>query len=74
MLIVPEHEAGNRQCPVPDNNDNVNPDKICIILWNSRGSSLDKLALMNKLTSVEIVGDKDAILLNQENFILKANT
>ena len=29
---------------------------------------------MSKLASKEIAGDKDVILLNQENFLLKANT
>ena len=46
---------------------------ICIMSWNSRGSSKQKLQLMNKLVSQEIVGEKIPILCNQENFILKAN-
>ena len=46
---------------------------ICIISWNSRRSSKQKLQLMNKLVSQEIVGEKIPILCNQENFILKAN-
>ena len=29
---------------------------------------------MNRLTSVETIGFKDVILLNQENFLLKSNT
>ena len=71
MLFVPEHEAGNREDPVPEN-DGL--DELCIISQNSRGSSLDKLTFMSKLTSVETVGYKVVILTNQENFLLKSNT
>ena len=42
-------------------------DKIvCIMSWNSRGSSSSKLSFMSKLVSKEIAGDKDVILINQE--------
>ena len=47
---------------------------VCIMSRNSRGSSSSKLSFMSKLVSKEIAGDKDVILINQENFLLKANT
>ena len=64
---------------VPDPKANINSvqyqDKmVCIMSWNSRGSSSSKLIFMSKIVSKEIAGDKDVILINQENFLLKANT
>ena len=49
-------------------------DQVCIVSWNSRGSSEQKLQFMKKLVSSEIVGDKIRILCNQENFILRSNS
>ena len=48
--------------------------QFCIVSWNSRGSSAQKLQFMRKLVSPEIVGDRIPILCNQENFILKSNS
>ena len=48
-------------------------DQVCIVSWNSRGSSDQKLQFMNKLVSSEVVGSRIPILCNQEIFILKAN-
>ena len=48
-------------------------EQICIVSWNSRGSSQQKLELMNKLVSHQIVGENIPILCNQ-NFLLKANS
>ena len=46
----------------------------CIISYNSRGSSDQKLQFMKYLVSSQCVGNKIPILSNQENFLLKANT
>ena len=51
----------------------VTQKPVCIISWNSRGSSEQKLQFMNHLVSPQVIGDNIPILCNQENFILKAN-
>ena len=49
-------------------------DKVCLLSWNSRGSSDQKLQFANYLVSSQVVGEKIPILCNQEHFLLKANT
>ena len=62
-------------CRVGENNNSIQQSqKICILSWNSRGSSQQKLQFMKNLVSPQTVGNKLAIICNQENFILKANT
>ena len=48
--------------------------KVCIISWNSRGSSEQKLLFMTTLVSQVTVGNKIPNLCNKENFVLKANS
>ena len=55
-------------------NNSVTHSKVCLISWNSRGSSTQKLQFAKYLVSPEVVGDKIPILCNQENFILKNNS
>ena len=54
-------------------NNTVHLKEVCLISWNSRGSSNQKLHFTNQLVSPQVVGDKIPIICNQENFILKAN-
>ena len=69
--LAPNERAG----PGMEGQGSIQQEKqICIISWNSRGSSELKLEYMKKLVSLETVGKKIPILCNQENFILKANS
>ena len=55
-------------------NNILHNNELCLISWNSRGSSSQKLQFAKYLVSSEVVGNKIPILCNQENFVLKANT
>ena len=46
--------------------------KLCVFSYNSRGFSIEKQKLCQQLKSTS--GDKLAVILNQENFLLKANS
>ena len=74
--MVPDARAGecdhSTQVTVPRNPVTGNP--VCLISWNSRGSSHQKIYFLSHLVSPQIVGNKIPILCNQENFILKANS
>ena len=69
----PSKRPVNSQNTVQENNT-VTENDICLLSWNSRGSSDHKLEFANHLVSSQVVGNKVPILCNQENFILKANT
>ena len=47
--------------------------EFCVISFNSRGFSSTTRDFISKLASKEIIGNKEAILCNQENFLLRAN-
>ena len=49
-------------------------NNVCIVSWNSCGSSQQKMDFLKYLVSPQVIGENIPILCNQENFILKANT
>ena len=69
-MVIPDPSA--RECDHSIQNNQTK--NVCILSWNSRGSSQQKLDFFNYLVSPQIVGDKIPILCNQENFILKGNS
>ena len=54
--------------------DLVTEIPVCLLLWNSRGSSEQKMQFLQKLVSPCIVGSKIPIICNQENFLLRSNS
>ena len=48
-------------------------NKVCFILYNSRGFSESQKNVLSMITNRNAVGHKLPIICNQENFILKGN-
>ena len=54
-------------------NAGLGETEFCVISFKSRGFNSVTRDFINKLSSKEIIGNKEAIICNQENFLLRAN-
>ena len=54
-------------------NAGLGESEFCIFSFNSRGFGATTRDFISRLASKEFIGNKDAIICNQENFLLKAS-
>ena len=73
-MALPDARPGEAQHPNRNTVSENTDSSVCLMSYNSRGSSEQKMQFIKYLVSSQCVGNKIPILFNQENFLLKSNS